>query len=61
VTFFELFPPFDAFFSSSSSGFSYEFLVACFLRLPLKNVEFVEVECILDNLVFNIEVIKGGD
>jgi hypothetical protein len=49
VAFFELFPPVDAFFSSSSSGFSYEFLVVCFLRLPFKKVEFVEVECILDN------------
>jgi hypothetical protein len=49
VTFFELFPPLVSFFSSSSSGFSFEFLVLDFLRLPLKKVEFEEVECILDN------------
>ena len=49
VTFFELLPPLDNVFSSSSSGFSFEFLVLDFLRLPFKKVEFEEVECILDN------------
>ena len=60
VTLLEVVPSLDSVFSFSSSGFSFEIMVLDFLRLPFKKVEFEEVECILDNYVFNIQEIKGG-
>ena len=49
VTLLEVVPSLGNVFSFSSSGFSFEFMVLDFLRLPFKKVEFEEVECILDN------------
>jgi hypothetical protein len=49
VTLLEVVPSLGNVCSFSSSGFSFEFLVLGFLRLPFKKVEFEEVECILDN------------